>query len=122
MALGIVGLVCCGICGIIAWVMGNSDLAQMDAGVMDPAGRGLTKAGRIMGIISVVLMVLGVIASIFINLLAPKPNRYGSRNRRYDVLGQASPAVRQPVRAQTRPQVLANARRPLLRRALPLAQ
>jgi hypothetical protein len=53
LALGIVGIVACFICGIIAWVMGNHDLEQMRAGRMDPAGRGLTQAGRICGIISV---------------------------------------------------------------------
>ncbi|MBN2182674.1 MAG: hypothetical protein JW715_12250, partial [Sedimentisphaerales bacterium] len=38
--LGILGLVCCVICGIIAWVMGNTDLREIDAGRMDPSGRG----------------------------------------------------------------------------------
>ena len=61
LALGIIGIVCCWICGIIAWVMGNGDLRAMDAGMMDPSGRGLTQAGRICGIISVVLAILGIV-------------------------------------------------------------
>ena len=36
LVLGILGLVVCFICGIIAWVMGNADLREMDAGRMDP--------------------------------------------------------------------------------------
>ena len=62
LTLGIVGLVICFICGIIAWVMGREDLRQMDMGQMDPSGRGLTQAGTICGMISVILVavMLGV--------------------------------------------------------------
>ena len=59
--LGIVGLLCCFVAGIIAWVLGNQDLKDMDAGTMDPEGRGMTQAGKILGIISVALNVLGLI-------------------------------------------------------------
>ena len=55
LALGILGLVFCGICGIFAWTMGNTDLAKMRAGRMDRSGESLTSSGRIMGIITVVL-------------------------------------------------------------------
>lgn len=55
LVLGILGLVMCVILGIIAWVMGNADLKEMDAGTMDPSGRGLTNAGKICGMISVIL-------------------------------------------------------------------
>lgn len=61
LVLGILGLVVCGICGIVAWVMGNADLREMDAGLMDPAGRGTTQAGKILGMISVGLMALGLV-------------------------------------------------------------
>ncbi len=55
LTLGIVGIACCLICGIIAWVMGKNDLREMDAGAMDPAGRGMTQAGKICGMIGVIL-------------------------------------------------------------------
>lgn len=58
LVLGILGLVCCAICGIVAWVMANGDLKEMQAGRMDPSGQGLTQAGKICGIISVVLWIL----------------------------------------------------------------
>ena len=61
LVLGILGLVCCVICGIIAWVMGNNDLRDMDAGRMDPTGRGLTQAGKICGMISVILAIVGIV-------------------------------------------------------------
>ncbi len=68
LVLGILGLAVCLICGIIAWVMGKNDLAEMDAGRMDPAGRGLTNAGKICGMISVILtiVVLAIYLLVFI--------------------------------------------------------
>ena len=59
LALGILGIVVCFILGIIAWVMGKNDLTEMDAGTMDPTGRGLTKAGTICGMVSVILAIVG---------------------------------------------------------------
>jgi hypothetical protein len=64
LVLGILGLVICFICGIIAWVMGNNDLREIDAGRMDPSGRGLTLAGKICGMISVILAI--VVAGIYL--------------------------------------------------------
>jgi hypothetical protein len=58
---GILGLVVCAPLGIAAWIMGSGDLKQMDAGVMDSSGRSLTSAGRICGIISTVLLAIGVV-------------------------------------------------------------
>src|SRR5262249_32903981 len=43
--------------GIIAWVMGNADMAEIRAGRMDPEGEGMTQAGRIMGMISTILAI-----------------------------------------------------------------
>lgn len=70
LALGILGLVVCFICGIIAWVMGNNDLREMDAGLMDPSGRGLTKAGKICGMISVILVIAVLVIYLLIALIA----------------------------------------------------
>jgi hypothetical protein len=66
LVLGILGLVVCAPLGIAAWLMGSGDLKQMDAGTMDTAGRSLTQAGRICGIIGTVLLIIGIIiAAIF---------------------------------------------------------
>ena len=64
LVLGILGLVLCGPLGIAAWVMGNGDLKEIDAGAMDPSGRSLTNAGRICGMIATILLALGVVAFI----------------------------------------------------------
>ena len=53
--------------GIVAWVMGHKDLKKIEAGAMDPEGRGLTLAGKICGIVGTMLqgfMVLIVIAEL----------------------------------------------------------
>jgi hypothetical protein len=81
LVLGILSLVVCGIfTGIPAWVMGSSDLKEMDAGTMDPSGRGTTQAGKILGIIATVLMILSVIGAIcfiaFVGLAAAAGARH----------------------------------------------
>jgi hypothetical protein len=62
LVFGILSWVCCFIFGILAWVMGNRDLREMDAGIMDPAGRETTKAGRLVGMIHIIVAccVLGI--------------------------------------------------------------
>ena len=69
LVLGILGLVVCGPLGIAAWVMGSGDLKEIDAGAMDPAGRGSTEAGKICGIIATILMIISVIVGTLAALL-----------------------------------------------------
>ena len=45
----------------MAYLFGKKDLEEMDAGVMDPSGRGTTNVGRILGIVAIVFLVLQVI-------------------------------------------------------------
>lgn len=69
LVLGILSLIVCAPLGIAAWIMGKGDMAKMDAGAMDPSGRGLTQAGTICGIIGTVLfglqLVIGVLWVVF---------------------------------------------------------
>lgn len=69
LVLGILGILICPICGIIAWVMGNKDIPKMLANTMDPQGLGSTKAGKVCGIISVILWALGIIAYVVFMVL-----------------------------------------------------
>jgi hypothetical protein len=74
LVFGILSLVLCQLFGIAAWVMGNTDLQEIDMGRMDPSGRDLTKAGRICGMVGTGILILQVVVmSLFglAMLLAP---------------------------------------------------
>ena len=61
LAFGILGLVTCHLFGVAAWVMGNSDLQEMNRGYMDPSGRDMTNTGRILGMIASALMLVSFV-------------------------------------------------------------
>lgn len=54
--------------GIAAWVMGNYDLEAISTGRMDPSGESLTRAGKIVGIITCSLTAL-LIAMFLVMIL-----------------------------------------------------
>ncbi|HAC09550.1 MAG TPA: hypothetical protein DCG14_07835 [Phycisphaerales bacterium] len=64
LVLGVLSLVICAPLGIAAWVMGASDLREMDAGLRVADGRSTAKAGMICGIIGTVLFVLQVLLGL----------------------------------------------------------
>lgn len=64
LTLGILGLCLCGFLGIAAVVMASQDLKLMNEGRMDASGKGLTVAGMVLGIISIVFLVLGFFIQI----------------------------------------------------------
>ncbi|HSO64663.1 MAG TPA: DUF4190 domain-containing protein [Ornithinibacter sp.] len=61
LVLGILSLVCCAPLGIVAWVMGNGVLREIDAQPGRYGNRQLVQVGRILGIVGTVLLVLGVL-------------------------------------------------------------
>ncbi|GAA3535033.1 hypothetical protein AFL01nite_07210 [Aeromicrobium flavum] len=71
LVLGIIGLVFCQVLGPFAWVIGGRAVKEIDAnpGVWD--GRGEAQAGRILGIIATVFLILSILAlAFFITLIA----------------------------------------------------
>ena len=64
LVLGIVGLVICGIAGIVALVMGNKALKEIDANPAAYNNRQTVVIGRVLGIISIVLWAIGLVFSI----------------------------------------------------------
>ena len=64
LVLGILSIVCCGLLGIAAWVMGNNELKAIDEGRRPPENRGTANAGRICGIVGVVLTALGLVLAV----------------------------------------------------------
>jgi hypothetical protein len=45
--------------------MGHTDLAEMRRGRMDARGRGITRAGMIMGIVGTVFLVINILGLAF---------------------------------------------------------
>ena len=59
--LGILGLVCCGICAPFAIIQANKGIAEVDRGMGSPSDRSTLNTARILGIIGSVLLVLSVL-------------------------------------------------------------
>ncbi|MBI1899881.1 MAG: hypothetical protein HYS13_02050 [Planctomycetia bacterium] len=74
LVLALLGWFICPLLSLIAWNMGRGDLQKMDAGQMDDSGRGLTTAGKIIGMVTTLLFVLSFLAGgigalfLFLNL------------------------------------------------------
>lgn len=66
LVLGILGLVVCFICGIIALVIGTKALREIDANPSAYTNRQSVVIGRILGIVGVCLQVLGFIVYIVV--------------------------------------------------------
>jgi hypothetical protein len=79
LGLAIVGLVtavffACPVFCVMAWVMGGSDLREMDAGRMDPSGRDTTRVGQLTGMIVSLFWIFVCVIALFFFLLAAASN------------------------------------------------
>lgn len=66
LVLSILGVLCCGILGVVGLVMANTEKQAIAAGRRDPANQGMAQAAFIIGIVGVALWVLGLIAQFTI--------------------------------------------------------
>lgn len=64
LVLGILSLVCLPILGPVAWVLGNQELQAIEDGRRDPSNRSTANAGKILGIIGTVLILIVVVVAI----------------------------------------------------------
>lgn len=64
LVLGILGLIFCQVFSPFAWIMGKGDMEKIDAGLMDPEGRGMTQAGMICGIVGTAILVLILLGTV----------------------------------------------------------
>lgn len=64
--LGVVAIAFVHFVGPFAWWMGSVDLRKMHEGRMDRSGEGETRVGYILGIVSTVLLGIGVIVGLII--------------------------------------------------------
>jgi hypothetical protein len=74
LVLGILSLVLCQILGPVAWVIGGGAVREIDASGGTLGGRGSANAGRILGIIATVLLVLGIVAVVLLLVLGVSLN------------------------------------------------
>jgi uncharacterized membrane protein len=70
MVLGIVGLTVCGLCGPFALIIGRNAVREIDASGGRQGGRGMAQAGYIMGIITTVLIALGLVFFVIVLITA----------------------------------------------------
>lgn len=65
LVLGIVGIVCCQLCGPFAWWMGKQEIDAIRAGSVPASNEGMAKAGMILGIVGTILLGLTCIWMFF---------------------------------------------------------
>ena len=70
LVLGIIGIVCCGLLGPVAWILGKQELNAIAAGQSPASGEGVAKAGMILGIIATVLLAFGLLWILFFGGMA----------------------------------------------------
>ncbi len=70
LVLGICGFAVCAVCGVIAWIMANNDLREMEAGTMDREGYQLTKGGRLCGMLATIFALVGIGIFVLFMLIA----------------------------------------------------
>ncbi|MCS7254785.1 MAG: DUF4190 domain-containing protein [Armatimonadetes bacterium] len=69
LALGILGLIMCGLLAPIAWWFGASELRDIRLGSAPEGGYGLALAGMILGIVGTVMLISGCFLGMFYLIL-----------------------------------------------------
>jgi uncharacterized membrane protein YjgN (DUF898 family) len=70
LVLGICSLVLCQVLGPIAWSMGSKALREIDASQGQLGGRDTVNVGRILGIVSTILMALALVLVLVVLVIA----------------------------------------------------
>jgi len=73
---GVLGIALCQLLGPVAWSMANKELLRIDLGEADPTKRGTVMAGKILGVISTVMMSLGVVWMLFVMAMSAGSGGY----------------------------------------------
>ena len=70
LVIGILSLVLCQLLGPVAWIMGNNAIAEIDANPTAYSNRSAVQAGRICGIVSTAMLILGVVIFVVALIVA----------------------------------------------------
>lgn len=68
--LGILGLLCCPICGPFAWYMGHQETKAIKGRLSSPAGQGLATAGMVLGILGTIYLAFVLLWIVFFGGIA----------------------------------------------------
>ncbi len=78
LVLGILGwCMGCPIFSVAAWMMGSSDLREMRCGRMDPAGKGITQAGYVLGMVYSLLWLVVLVILMLVVMIGLAANVVG---------------------------------------------
>lgn len=77
LVLGIMSIVCCGLLGPVAWIMGNTAIKEIDASPGAYSNRGNVQAGRIIGIVASVLLIVSIVGWILLVALGAASSSSG---------------------------------------------
>ncbi|MEE2947021.1 MAG: hypothetical protein VX392_01760 [Verrucomicrobiota bacterium] len=70
LTMGILGWLCCSyFTAIPAWVMGKEDIRLIEAGKMEQEGKGITKAGMILGMLSTIVSTITIVIWALVEIL-----------------------------------------------------
>jgi hypothetical protein len=69
---GIIGLIAFQPLAPFAWVIANREIRGVDAGRRNPSNRGLAVAGKIMGIIGTIFLILGIVIFVVVIILVAR--------------------------------------------------
>lgn len=64
LVLGILAFLCCQLTSPFAWIIGQRELDAIEAGRRDPSNQSVAMAGKVLGIIGSVLLLLGAVVLI----------------------------------------------------------
>jgi hypothetical protein len=64
LAVGILGVICCGLLAPVAWYLGTAEERAIREGRSPATGQGMATAGKILGIIGTVLLVIGLLFGV----------------------------------------------------------
>ena len=69
LVLGILSFVLCGVLAPFAWSIGNREVQAIDAGRRPPQNRGTAQAGKILGLIGTILLIIAVAVLVLVAVL-----------------------------------------------------
>lgn len=68
LVFSILGVLCCGVLGVVGLIIGNNEKQAIAAGRRDPANSGMAQAAFVIGIVGVVIWALGLVFNLTVGI------------------------------------------------------